>query len=799
MYVHLYFINKSNYFSIMKKRNYFFIAFLMLLLPLQHINATTLFDGEPSIDKILNSDEPMVSTIANLTTMDDTHESISEALTGVHVNFCNTGCQNLGLYWNNNGNHIYYATIHPGDCKNQHTYDGHHWKLKVGNNTVCHYTANHNSSQSKHCNSGGCNPCSNQGGDSDNDGVCNNQDCQPFNPNLPTNPGTPCNDGNSQTQNDVIQGDGCTCQGTIVDPCASQGGDSDNDGVCNNQDCQPFNPNIPATPGTSCNDGNSQTQNDVIQSDGCTCQGTIVATCNVTVTSDGCKVTIANINDSGANIKVFNPGWSGVAWSCNPWQGNPCGNTEMIENLPNGTYPVSVITNACNEFFTVTINCGNNNPCANQGGDGDGDGICDNQDNCPFNSNPSQSDSDGDGIGDACDNNNNLCANQGGDSDGDGICNNQDNCPNVSNPNQADSNNNGIGDACDNPGGGTCTNPTNIALNKPASQSSTITANGITGSASKAVDGNTNGVFFTGSNSTSSVSATQNQFQGWWEVDLGAEYNIEQVKLYNRTDGTDKTDDCYLIISSTPFNGGDLNAALNQANYSHYEQGAVGNPSIDNPPSGTTGRYVRIQLNGQGYLVLAEVEIFGCTIGGGNPCDNAGGDSDGDGVCNNQDCQPNNPNFPATPGSSCNDGNPNTTNDVVTSNGCGCAGTPVSGCANQGGDTDGDGVCNNVDCQPNNPNFPATPGSSCNDGNPNTQNDVVTSDGCGCSGTPVSNCGVTVSTDGCKVTISGIDAAGANIKIFNPGYNGVAWSCNPWQGNPCSNMEMIEECVWKYW
>jgi len=63
--------------------------------------------------------------------------------------------------------------------------------------------------------------------------------------------------------------------------------------------------------------------------------------------------------------------------------------------------------------------------------------------------------------------------------------------------------------------GGGCTSTTNVALNKSASQSSTITANGITGSAFKAVDGNTNGTFFTGDNNTSSVSATQNEFQAY--------------------------------------------------------------------------------------------------------------------------------------------------------------------------------------------------------------------------------------------------------------------------------------------
>ena len=42
-------------------------------------------------------------------------------------------------------------------------------------------------------------------------------------------------------------------------------------------------------------------------------------------------------------------------------------------------------------------------PCAGAGGDTDGDGVCDNDDNCPDVANPDQSDLDDDGIGDACD------------------------------------------------------------------------------------------------------------------------------------------------------------------------------------------------------------------------------------------------------------------------------------------------------------------------------------------------------------------------------------------------------------
>lgn len=73
--------------------------------------------------------------------------------------------------------------------------------------------------------------------------------------------------------------------------------------------------------------------------------------------------------------------------------------------------------------------------------DGDGDGVVDLEDNCPFDSNADQADTDGDGIGDVCDTD--------ADSDGDGVDDILDNCPTVSNPDQNDIDNDGAGDACD--------------------------------------------------------------------------------------------------------------------------------------------------------------------------------------------------------------------------------------------------------------------------------------------------------------------------------------------------------------
>ena len=71
--------------------------------------------------------------------------------------------------------------------------------------------------------------------------------------------------------------------------------------------------------------------------------------------------------------------------------------------------------------------------------DSDGDGIPDQDDNCPSTSNPDQLDTDGDGAGNVCD----------ADDDNDGVLDGSDNCPLVSNPDQADFDMDGIGDTCD--------------------------------------------------------------------------------------------------------------------------------------------------------------------------------------------------------------------------------------------------------------------------------------------------------------------------------------------------------------
>ena len=64
-------------------------------------------------------------------------------------------------------------------------------------------------------------------------------------------------------------------------------------------------------------------------------------------------------------------------------------------------------------------------PCA----DGDADGVCDSDDNCPSVANPAQADSDADGVGDACETAAGCGPTGGPDADGDGVCDDLDLCP----------------------------------------------------------------------------------------------------------------------------------------------------------------------------------------------------------------------------------------------------------------------------------------------------------------------------------------------------------------------------------
>jgi hypothetical protein len=82
--------------------------------------------------------------------------------------------------------------------------------------------------------------------------------------------------------------------------------------------------------------------------------------------------------------------------------------------------------------------------------DEDGDGVPDDQDNCPTIYNPNQTNSDTDSLGDVCDNCPTVDNDDQANSDADSLGNACDNCPTVDNDDQTNSDNDSHGDACDN-------------------------------------------------------------------------------------------------------------------------------------------------------------------------------------------------------------------------------------------------------------------------------------------------------------------------------------------------------------
>ncbi|MCB9048939.1 MAG: hypothetical protein H6556_05855 [Lewinellaceae bacterium] len=95
-------------------------------------------------------------------------------------------------------------------------------------------------------------------------------DCNDNDPNVTTQPGQACNDGDPTTINDLIDAN-CNCAGT---PTACTGiGDNDGDGVCADVDCNDNDPNVTTQPGQACNDGDPTTINDLIDAN-CNCNGT---------------------------------------------------------------------------------------------------------------------------------------------------------------------------------------------------------------------------------------------------------------------------------------------------------------------------------------------------------------------------------------------------------------------------------------------------------------------------------------------------------------------------------------------
>ena len=133
----------------------------------------------------------------------------------------------------------------------------------------------------------------------------------------------------------------------------------------------------------------------------------------------------------------------------------------------------------------------------------------------------------------------------------------------------------------------------NLAVDGIATQSST-SHNGVP---SRAIDGNTNGIY-----SATSVTHTTATTNSWWQVQLASQTNIGDIVIYNRTNNC-----CMDRLSNFTV------SVLDSNNNEVFSQTITEtpNPSITINAGGTLGSVVRIHTNlTNTALSLAEVEVY---------------------------------------------------------------------------------------------------------------------------------------------------------------------------------------------
>jgi hypothetical protein len=252
--------------------------------------------------------------------------------------------------------------------------------------------------------------------------------------------GTSCDDGDDCTENDVYDAD-CNCTGTAV-------ADSDGDGICDTEDICPGSDDNIDTDGDGTPDGCDPCPNDISND------------------SDGDGVCDSDDICAGFDDTIDTDG-DGTPDGC-----DPCPNDISDDSDGDGVCDSDDI---CAGFDDTIDTDGDGtpdgcDPCPNDiSDDSDGDGVCDSDDICPgFDD---TIDTDGDGTPDGCD----PCPNDvSNDSDGDGVCDSDDICAGFDDTIDTDAD--GIPDGCDT---STCEGGTTIfsssSLSHSGSGSNSIT------------------------------------------------------------------------------------------------------------------------------------------------------------------------------------------------------------------------------------------------------------------------------------------------------------------------------------
>lgn len=145
--------------------------------------------------------------------------------------------------------------------------------------------------------------------------------------------------------------------------------------------------------------------------------------------------------------------------------------------------------------------------------------------------------------------------------------------------------------------------PNNLAVGSAAVESSSYGSS----QAAAAVDGVINGQLERGS-----TTHTGLQPDPWWQVDLGRSVPIQSVQIWNRTDCcSERLKDYWVFVSDKPFEKDqNLEDLKKRPDIAKSFQASIPcpNTTVIFPPA--QGRYVRVQLQGTGYLSLAEVKVF---------------------------------------------------------------------------------------------------------------------------------------------------------------------------------------------
>ncbi len=546
--------------------------------------------------------------------------------------------------------------------------------------------------------------CASEGGDADGDGVCANDDCDDNDASLPAAPGTACDDGDAGTENDVIGADGCSCAGTVIVACANEGGDADGDGVCADVDCDDNDASLPAAPGTACDDGDAGTENDVIGADGCSCAGTPISTgCNPTYVLSAGNITVNGLNGAVNTVKILdiNNGYNDIV---NCFGDCP---TPASFDLPAGPYRLSVTVRDAN----YNVICELNETIEIPGSTCNVGTTCDDGDAC----------TDGDVFDADC----NCAGTPVADNDGDGFCAAED----------CDDNDTSVpaapGTACDD--------------GDVDTDNDVIGADGCTCAGTPIVIGcAANGGDSDGDGVCADVDCDDNDAS--LPAASGTACDDGDVNTDNDVIGADGCS-----CAGTPINTGcnptyvlspgnitvnGLNGAVNSVKLLDISNGwqdvvnCFGNcptPASFDLPAGPY--FLQVTVRDANYNVICElnetIEILdGCTTG-----------------------------------ATCDDGDVCTTGDMFDAD-CNCVGTPVE-------DNDGDGFCAVEDCDDNDASLPTAPGTACDDGNPDTDNDVIGADGCTCAGVVVGACNPTVSPADSSLVIAGLSGPFNVVQVFN--------------------------------